>query len=75
MIKRIKNILVHVLTFTKPECENVLHPEPRSGEGCNTISHGGLANVNTENNVISSLLYTFLSSTPGLNGKPSASVY
>ena len=39
-----------------------------SGFGCNTLSHLGLANVNTEKNVISSLLYTFLSSTQGLNG-------
>ena len=35
-----------------------------------------LANVNTEKNVISSLLYTFLSSTPGLNGNEAlCSVY
>ena len=39
-----------------------------SSLGFNTLLHLGLANVNTENNVISSLLYTFLSSTPGLNG-------
>ena len=31
--------------FAKPECDNVLLPEPRSGEGCNTLSHSGLANV------------------------------
>ena len=24
----------------------MLQPEPRSGEGCNTLSHEGLANVN-----------------------------
>ena len=30
----------------QPECDNVLQPEPRSGEGCNTLSHEGLANVN-----------------------------
>ena len=35
---------------------------------CNTLSHSGLANVNIEKNVVSPLLYTFLSSTPGLNG-------
>ena len=40
----------------------------RSIEVCNTLSHEGFANVNTEKNVLSSLLYTFLNSTPGLNG-------
>ena len=39
-----------------------------SGLGCNTLSHEGLANVATEKNVILSLLYTFFSSTLGLNG-------
>ena len=42
--KRI-NILFRILTFAKPECDNVLQPEPRSGEGCNTFSHEGLVNV------------------------------
>ena len=32
--------------FAKLSCDNVLQPEPRSGEGCNTLSHEGLANVN-----------------------------
>ena len=41
-----KNILFRILTFAKPECDNVLQPEPRSGEGCNTLSHEGLAHVN-----------------------------
>ena len=45
--------------FAKPQCYNVLQPEPRSGECCNTLSHEGLANVNTEKNVISSLLSPF----------------
>ena len=40
------NILFRFLTFAKPECDNVLQPEPRSGEGCNTLLHVGLANVN-----------------------------
>ena len=30
-------------TFAKPECDNVLQPEPRSGEGCNTLSYSGLS--------------------------------
>ena len=55
----------------KPECDNVLQKEPRT-EGCNTLSHSGLANANTEKNVISSLLYAFLSSTPSLNGNEAA---
>ena len=36
-----------VLMFSKPKCDNVLQPEPLSSEGCNTLSHEGLANVNT----------------------------
>ena len=43
--------------LAKPECDNALQPEPRSGEGCNTLSHEGLANVN----IRKTLLYTFLS--------------
>ena len=46
----------------------MLQPELRSSEGCNTLSHSDLANVNMEKSVILSLLYTFLSSTLGLNG-------
>ena len=45
--KRIKHSFPYI-TFAKPECDNVLQPEPRK-------------------NVISSLLYTFLSSTSSLN--------
>ena len=41
------NNLYRVLTFAKPECNNVLQPDPRSGEGCNTLLHEGFANVNT----------------------------
>ena len=51
----------------KPACDNVFQPEPLRS-GWNTFTLEGLANVYTEENVISSLLYTFLSSTPGLNG-------
>ena len=54
--------------FAKPEGNNVLQPEPRGGECCNTLTHECLANVDTENNVILSLLYTFFSSKMGLNG-------
>ena len=32
--------------FAKPECDNVLQPEPQRGEGFNILSHEGLANVN-----------------------------
>ena len=41
----------------------MLQPEPRSGEGCNTLSYEDLANVNAEKNVRS----PFHSSTPDLN--------
>ena len=61
-------MLFHVSKFAKPECDNVLQPVPQSGAGCNTLSHEVFTKVNTEKNVISSLLNTFLSSTPGLNG-------
>ena len=40
------NILLRILTFAKPERDNVLQSEQRSGEGCNTLSHEGLENVN-----------------------------
>ena len=43
-------------------------PMPQRGEDCNTPFET-LANVNMEKNVISSLFYTFFSSTLGLNGK------
>ena len=43
--KRIKHSFPYI-KFAKPECDNVLQPEMRSGEGCNTLSHEGLANVN-----------------------------
>ena len=46
----------------------MLQLEPQSVEGCKTFSHEGLANVNTEKNIISPLLYTFLSSTLDFNG-------
>ena len=42
----------------------MLQPEPRSGEGCNTLSHEGFGKCKyMEKNIISSLLYTFISST------------
>ena len=37
--------VLHVLTFAKPECDNVLQPYASRGEGCNTLLHEGLANV------------------------------
>ena len=33
------NIIFSVLTFAKPECDNVLRPDPQSVEGCNILSH------------------------------------
>ena len=34
-----------MITYAEPECDNVLQPEPQSCEGCNTLSHSGVANV------------------------------
>ena len=45
MIMR-SNILLRVLRFAKPECDNVLQPKPPIGEGCNTLSQEGSANIN-----------------------------
>ena len=50
-----KNILFRVLTLAKIKCDNVLQPEQHSGEGCNTLSHEDLGNMNPEKNVILSL--------------------
>ena len=48
-----------------PKCDNVLQLESLCGSDCNKLSHMGLANINMENNVLSSLLYTV---KPVLNG-------
>ena len=32
----------------KPSSNNVLQPSPLRGSGCNTLSHSGLANVDTQ---------------------------
>ena len=74
-------MLFRILTFAKPGCDlmrcsgcsdsNTLsHLGLASGSGCNSLSHSGLAKVNIirKKNALSSLLYTVLSSTPGLNG-------
>ena len=45
VILRGYNILFRVLTFAKPECDNVLQPDPRRGEGSNTIITPGLGNT------------------------------
>ena len=39
--KRIKHSF-RVLTFAKPECDNVLQQDPRSGEDYNILLHEGL---------------------------------
>ena len=36
-----------ILTFAKALCDNVLQPSLLRSWGCNTLSHSGLANVNT----------------------------
>ena len=46
--KRIKHSFPCIKSmFAKPKCDNVLQPDPRSGEGCNTLLHEGFANVDT----------------------------
>ena len=53
---------------------DALQLEPQSGWGCNRLSHKGSSKIYTEKNVISSLLYTFLSKRlPGLNGNDTLS--
>ena len=46
-----------VLTFAKLECDNVLQPSPLHGLGCKTLSHSGLANVNTRKRMFYQLSY------------------
>ena len=42
--KKIKHFLcVRVSTFAKPECDNVLQPDPRINEGCSTFLDEGFA--------------------------------
>ena len=57
-----KTILFRVITLAKLEYDNVLQPEPRSGKSCNTFSHEGLANIDTEKNVIYSHCYMYIPS-------------
>ena len=38
---------IYVFTFAKPEFDSLLQHLPLRGSGCNTLSHLGLANVNT----------------------------
>ena len=69
LMKRIKHYFPCIKRLESPMGDNVLEPKPRSsGSGYNTLSPSGLVNVNAKIHVISLLLYTFLSSTPGLNG-------
>ena len=37
------NIILCVSTFAKPECDNVLQPDPRISEGCSTLLDEGFA--------------------------------
>ena len=61
-IKRIKHSFPCVLTVAKPECDNVLQPEPQSGEACNTLSHLGLANVITLKGMLYRHIYCYITS-------------
>ena len=75
MVKRIKHSFTRINILPGPSCDNMLQPKLRSGEGCNTLSHGGFANVNMKKNVIHHCYNTFLSSTPGLNGNEALSCH
>ena len=35
------NIILCISTFAKPECDNVLQPDPRTSEGCSTLLDEG----------------------------------
>ena len=49
--KRIKHSFP-VSTLAKPQCDNVLQPDPQSGEGCKTLLHEGFANVDTQKRML-----------------------
>ena len=49
--------------FAKPKGNNVLQPEPRSGEGCNTLLPEGLANVNALGKECYIVIVIYLSSS------------
>ena len=51
-----------VLAFAMPSCDNVLQPSPLCGSGCNTLSHKGLANVNTPKRMFYPLIMSHVSS-------------
>ena len=40
---RQENIILCVSMFAKPECDNVLQPDPRISEGCSTLLDEGFA--------------------------------
>ena len=43
----IVDIMAILHSFAKPSSNNVLQPSLIRGSGCNTLSHSGLANVDT----------------------------
>ena len=52
-----------VSTFAKPECDNVLQPSPLRGSGCNTLSHSGLANVDSQKSMFYPLIEVYTKQT------------
>ena len=46
----------------------MLQPEPRTGEGCNTLSHEGLANVNIRKGMLYRHLYIYAGGLDGGGG-------
>ena len=69
--KRIKHYFPHINVCQAVPSDNVLQPNREAMRTATHLSHSGFASVNTEKNVLLSLLYTILSSTPGLNGSES----
>ena len=54
---------LRILTFAKPECDNVLQPSPLRGSSCNTLSHSGLANVNIRKRMFYPLIALYMYKT------------
>ena len=45
--RHLYKIMAILHSFAKPSSNNVLQPSLIRGSGCNTLSHSGLANVDT----------------------------
>ena len=47
IVRNLYKIMAILHSFAKPSSDNVLQPSLIRGSGCNTLSHSGLANVDT----------------------------